>query len=423
MTPVPKLSPSGAACRRCRRWETSFLRPFDPSYLDGTPVTQFSPMPVLARRRTSRIAPRWVRSAPKSRSTSPASGSSRRSATSPRRPSFTDHFLSDFHLTRIESTGVGAGARFRVQAPLRSVWMDTTIVEQEEPFRIVEHGQGGRANRIRDQHGLGADRGPRLADHGPLLPLDRADQPPRPGSGGRSAPAPSGRSAAGARRCAAPRRARVRASGRRADRRRGGQPLRDRHPWLNRLSPPMVLNRRFVLPLLRRPGSRPCSRSGSPPAATRATPRTSSRASRSKLGELAVQRRLLALPQPERQRGLRLPRRPAGAAERLHLLRRLLRSPERKRRPADAALDADDHRRRRTNLRRDRRAKASTRFPFGGEVESQEQIPVLDSTPQQGPIEGSVVLFLLPAAASDNRPLTLHIPGPDGEDGEVTLDL
>ena len=30
-------------------------------------------------------------------------------------------------------------------------------------------------------------------------------------------------------------------------------------------------------------------------------------------------------------------------------------------------------------------------FPFGGEVESQEQIPVLDSTPQQGPIEGSLV--------------------------------
>ena len=28
---------------------------------------------------------------------------------------FTDHFLSDFHLTRIESTGVGAGARFRVR--------------------------------------------------------------------------------------------------------------------------------------------------------------------------------------------------------------------------------------------------------------------------------------------------------------------
>jgi uncharacterized protein YndB with AHSA1/START domain len=64
------------------------------------------------------------------------------------RPSFTDHFLTDFHLTRIDATGVGAGARFRVDAPLRKVWMDTTIVAMEEPFRIVEAGEGGRNNRI-----------------------------------------------------------------------------------------------------------------------------------------------------------------------------------------------------------------------------------------------------------------------------------
>lgn len=64
------------------------------------------------------------------------------------RPSFTDHFLTGFHLTRIDATGVGAGARFRANSPLRSPWMDTTIVELEEPFRIVEEGLGGRANRI-----------------------------------------------------------------------------------------------------------------------------------------------------------------------------------------------------------------------------------------------------------------------------------
>jgi hypothetical protein len=62
-------------------------------------------------------------------------------------------------------------------------------------------------------------------------------------------------------------------------------------------------------------------------------------------------------------------------------------------------------------------------FPFGGEVESEEQIPVDDSTPAQGPIEGSVVLFLLPDDASQNRPLILEIHSPDGETGEVTLDL
>jgi hypothetical protein len=62
-------------------------------------------------------------------------------------------------------------------------------------------------------------------------------------------------------------------------------------------------------------------------------------------------------------------------------------------------------------------------LPLGGEVESQEQIPILDSTAEQGTIEGSLVLFLLPGSASEARPLTLSIPGPDKEHGEVTLDL
>jgi hypothetical protein len=61
-------------------------------------------------------------------------------------------------------------------------------------------------------------------------------------------------------------------------------------------------------------------------------------------------------------------------------------------------------------------------LPFEGTVEAEEQIPVLDSPAQQGPIEGSVALFLLPEEASENRPLTLHIEGAE-EKGEVTLDL
>jgi hypothetical protein len=59
---------------------------------------------------------------------------------------------------------------------------------------------------------------------------------------------------------------------------------------------------------------------------------------------------------------------------------------------------------------------------FEGTVEAEEQIPVLDSPAQQGPIQGSVALFLLPEEASENRPLTLHIEGAE-EKGEVTLDL
>jgi hypothetical protein len=61
-------------------------------------------------------------------------------------------------------------------------------------------------------------------------------------------------------------------------------------------------------------------------------------------------------------------------------------------------------------------------LPFGGEVEGDEQVPVLDSTPQQGSIEGSLAVFLLPESASENRPLTLEIPGSGGP-AKVTLDL
>jgi uncharacterized protein YndB with AHSA1/START domain len=64
------------------------------------------------------------------------------------RPSFMDHLIADFRLTRIESTGVGAGARFRFTTPFRGIWMDTAIAELASPHRIVERGRGGRVNRI-----------------------------------------------------------------------------------------------------------------------------------------------------------------------------------------------------------------------------------------------------------------------------------
>lgn len=61
-------------------------------------------------------------------------------------------------------------------------------------------------------------------------------------------------------------------------------------------------------------------------------------------------------------------------------------------------------------------------LPLGSEVEAEEGIPVLDSTAQQGPIGGSLVLFRLPASASESRPLILSIPGPEGP-AQVTLDV
>ncbi len=63
---------------------------------------------------------------------------------------FTDHYLVDWHLTRIDSVGLGAGARFRVKMPLnRFNWADVTFVEIERPRRIAEVGRTGKNNRIR----------------------------------------------------------------------------------------------------------------------------------------------------------------------------------------------------------------------------------------------------------------------------------
>ena len=65
-------------------------------------------------------------------------------------PQFTDHYLVDWHLTRIDSIGRGAGARFRVKAPAnRFSWADVTFAEVERPHRIVEVGRTGKINRIR----------------------------------------------------------------------------------------------------------------------------------------------------------------------------------------------------------------------------------------------------------------------------------
>jgi uncharacterized protein YndB with AHSA1/START domain len=62
---------------------------------------------------------------------------------------FTDHFLKDFRLTREQSYGRGAGARYRVDMPFnRFPWADTTIVEMDPPHRLMEAGRAGKFNRI-----------------------------------------------------------------------------------------------------------------------------------------------------------------------------------------------------------------------------------------------------------------------------------
>jgi uncharacterized protein YndB with AHSA1/START domain len=62
---------------------------------------------------------------------------------------FCDHYLVDWRLTREDSYGVGAGARYKIKTPVRSRynWGDSTLVEVA-PHQIVERGRMGKFNRI-----------------------------------------------------------------------------------------------------------------------------------------------------------------------------------------------------------------------------------------------------------------------------------
>jgi uncharacterized protein YndB with AHSA1/START domain len=63
---------------------------------------------------------------------------------------FTDHCLTDWHLTREDSYGAGAGARFRVKSRFdRFSYGDMTLAEVRPPERIVATGRAGRFNRMR----------------------------------------------------------------------------------------------------------------------------------------------------------------------------------------------------------------------------------------------------------------------------------
>ena len=94
---------------------------------------------------------------------------------------FTDHYLLDWHLTREDSYGKGAGARFRVKAPLnRFPWADMTLADVQPPYRIVERGRGGKYNRIRmlgtytlDQGPGGTTRVQYTFESEPVMPSDR----------------------------------------------------------------------------------------------------------------------------------------------------------------------------------------------------------------------------------------------------------
>jgi uncharacterized protein YndB with AHSA1/START domain len=63
-------------------------------------------------------------------------------------PEFMDHFTSQWRLTRLDSYGEGAGARFHLDKRFhRFSWADISFVEVMPPFRILGVGRGGKYNR------------------------------------------------------------------------------------------------------------------------------------------------------------------------------------------------------------------------------------------------------------------------------------
>ena len=64
------------------------------------------------------------------------------------RPEFAPSLFLDFRLTRVESYGVGAGARFRLHRKIRDRFAGTTIVAASPFHRIFEEGSTGRGARV-----------------------------------------------------------------------------------------------------------------------------------------------------------------------------------------------------------------------------------------------------------------------------------
>ena len=68
-------------------------------------------------------------------------------------PEFTDHFLKHWRLTREDSAGRGAGARYRQTGRFdRFGYYDLSLAEVDPPHRIVAVGRGGKYNRIQTYH-------------------------------------------------------------------------------------------------------------------------------------------------------------------------------------------------------------------------------------------------------------------------------
>lgn len=62
---------------------------------------------------------------------------------------FSDHYLQNFRLERLDSRGLGASASYRLAFPLGRQWGDAAITGVEAPHSVVLEGRTGRIGRTR----------------------------------------------------------------------------------------------------------------------------------------------------------------------------------------------------------------------------------------------------------------------------------
>ncbi len=60
---------------------------------------------------------------------------------------------------------------------------------------------------------------------------------------------------------------------------------------------------------------------------------------------------------------------------------------------------------------------------LGSPIGGGGSLPPAESAAANGPIQGSLVLFLVDQSANENRPLELEVPSTSGEAGRIELDL
>jgi uncharacterized protein YndB with AHSA1/START domain len=96
------------------------------------------------------------------------------------RPAYTDHYMRDYRLARVNPVGEGAAARFQLRAPFAKEYAELEITEVDRPRQIVEEVAVGRRGRNRSvavyeftPEGGGVTRVELTTYSEPATPIDR----------------------------------------------------------------------------------------------------------------------------------------------------------------------------------------------------------------------------------------------------------